>query len=40
MGRLRQIGIREAILQIPPAIAPAQVERIAETAVELRAVLA
>ncbi|MGH2614840.1 MAG: LLM class flavin-dependent oxidoreductase, partial [Thermomicrobiales bacterium] len=37
-GRLQEIGIREAILQIPPDIAPAQVERIAETAAELRAV--
>ncbi len=38
MGRLREIGIREAIIQIPPDIAPAQVERIAETAAELRSV--
>ena len=36
MGRLREIGIREAIIQIPRDIAPAQVERIAETAAELR----
>jgi alkanesulfonate monooxygenase SsuD/methylene tetrahydromethanopterin reductase-like flavin-dependent oxidoreductase (luciferase family) len=38
MGRLREIGIREAIIQIPPDIDPAQVERIAETARELRSV--
>jgi len=38
MGRLREIGIREAIIQIPPDIDPAQVERIAETAAELRSV--
>ena len=38
MGRLREIGIREAIIQIPPGIDPAQVERIAETAAELRSV--
>ena len=38
MGRLREIGIREAIIQIPPDIDPAQVERIAETAAELRPV--
>ena len=36
-GRLREIGIREAILQIPADIAPAQVELIAETAAEERA---
>ena len=40
MGRLREIGIREAIIQIPPDIDPAQVERIAETAAELRGVSA
>src|SRR5215204_4354062 len=38
MGRLREIGIREAIIQIPRDIAPDQVERIAETAEELRGV--
>jgi alkanesulfonate monooxygenase SsuD/methylene tetrahydromethanopterin reductase-like flavin-dependent oxidoreductase (luciferase family) len=38
MGRLREIGIREAIIQIPRDIAPDQVERIAETAAELRGV--
>ena len=38
MGRLQEIGIREAILQIPPGIDRAQVEQIAETAAELRAV--
>jgi F420-dependent oxidoreductase-like protein len=38
LGRLRQAGIREAIIQIPPDIPAAQVERIAETAAELRAV--
>jgi alkanesulfonate monooxygenase SsuD/methylene tetrahydromethanopterin reductase-like flavin-dependent oxidoreductase (luciferase family) len=38
MGRLQEIGIREAIMQIPADIAPAQVERIAETAAELRSV--
>jgi alkanesulfonate monooxygenase SsuD/methylene tetrahydromethanopterin reductase-like flavin-dependent oxidoreductase (luciferase family) len=37
-GRLQDIGIREALLQIPADIAPAQVERIAEAAAELRAV--
>ena len=36
-GRLREAGIREAIIQIPAQIAPDQVERIAETAAELRA---
>jgi hypothetical protein len=40
MGRLREIGIREAIIQIPPDIDPAQVECIAETAAELRLVAA
>jgi alkanesulfonate monooxygenase SsuD/methylene tetrahydromethanopterin reductase-like flavin-dependent oxidoreductase (luciferase family) len=39
MGRLREIGIQEAIIQIPPDIDPAQVERIAATAAELRSVL-
>jgi hypothetical protein len=38
MGRQREIGIREVIIQIPPDIDPAQVERIAETAAELRSV--
>jgi alkanesulfonate monooxygenase SsuD/methylene tetrahydromethanopterin reductase-like flavin-dependent oxidoreductase (luciferase family) len=38
MGRLREIGIYEAILQIPPDIPRAQVERIAETAAEFRTV--
>ena len=37
-GRLQEAGIREAIIQIPPDIAPAQVERIAATAAELKAV--
>jgi alkanesulfonate monooxygenase SsuD/methylene tetrahydromethanopterin reductase-like flavin-dependent oxidoreductase (luciferase family) len=36
-GRLREAGIQEAILQIPAQFAPAQVERIAEAAAELRA---
>jgi alkanesulfonate monooxygenase SsuD/methylene tetrahydromethanopterin reductase-like flavin-dependent oxidoreductase (luciferase family) len=35
-GHLREIGIRESILQIPPGIDPAQVERIAEAAEGLR----
>jgi alkanesulfonate monooxygenase SsuD/methylene tetrahydromethanopterin reductase-like flavin-dependent oxidoreductase (luciferase family) len=35
-GRLQEAGIREAILQIPPGIDPGLVERIAETAAELR----
>jgi alkanesulfonate monooxygenase SsuD/methylene tetrahydromethanopterin reductase-like flavin-dependent oxidoreductase (luciferase family) len=38
LGRLREVGIYEAILQIPPDIPRAQVERIAEAAAELRAV--
>jgi alkanesulfonate monooxygenase SsuD/methylene tetrahydromethanopterin reductase-like flavin-dependent oxidoreductase (luciferase family) len=37
-GRLREIGIREAILQIPLDLPAGQVERIAETAAELRSV--
>ena len=35
-GRLSEIGIREAILQPPRDIPPAQVEVIAETADEIR----
>ena len=35
VGRFHEIGIREAIFQIPPDIEPAQIERIAETAAEL-----
>ena len=36
-GRLQEIGIREAILQLPAAYDPAHIERMAETAAELRA---
>lgn len=35
-GRLQEIGIREAILQLPASYDPAQIERIAETTAELR----
>ncbi len=36
MGRFAEAGIREAILQIPASYDPAHIERIAETAAELR----
>ena len=36
-GRLKEIGIGEAILQLPAEYDPAHIERIAETAGELRA---
>lgn len=38
MGRFGEVGIREAILQIPATYDPAHIERIAETAAELRGV--
>jgi alkanesulfonate monooxygenase SsuD/methylene tetrahydromethanopterin reductase-like flavin-dependent oxidoreductase (luciferase family) len=38
VGRLQDIGIREAILQLPAVYEPSQIERIAETAAELRAI--
>jgi alkanesulfonate monooxygenase SsuD/methylene tetrahydromethanopterin reductase-like flavin-dependent oxidoreductase (luciferase family) len=37
-GRLQEIGIREAILQLPATYDPAHIERMAETAAEVRAV--
>jgi alkanesulfonate monooxygenase SsuD/methylene tetrahydromethanopterin reductase-like flavin-dependent oxidoreductase (luciferase family) len=37
VGRLRAIGIGEAILQLPAEFDRAHIERIAETAAELRA---
>ncbi len=39
-GRLQEIGIREAILQLPATYDPAHIERMAETAAELRIVSA
>lgn len=36
VGRLHEAGVREYILQPPPETPPAQIERIAETAAEIR----
>jgi alkanesulfonate monooxygenase SsuD/methylene tetrahydromethanopterin reductase-like flavin-dependent oxidoreductase (luciferase family) len=38
LGRLREAGVREAIIQLPATFERAQIERIAEAAVKLRAV--